>query len=675
MNGGSKMSHEKVVIDTNPSFKIDILTREIINPTNKNVIMQFDHNSERFSFEMPRYIEGHDMSECDKIEVHFINESANGKDKIKDKYTVKDLVIDPDDKWTIRFSWLLSGNTSIYEGKLVFSVRFTCYQENKVDYSWGTAVSSSILVAKGLNNNEEILVENSDAFEALRQELIAYTGAGKVTEEGGEIFNNYDENIATGKNSHAEGSKTEATGENSHAQNRKTKASGKHSHAQNYDTHAEGESSTAMGVQTKAWSKACVAEGNMTEAGRFNMGLMFVASHAEGNQTKAFGFYSHSEGQFSEANGTASHAEGTSTIAIGDFSHTEGSGTKAYKPACHAEGGSTIAGEIPKGEEVPIVYPETEVDPETFVPETGGSGSGTGGGTSSQERDWGCHSEGLNTRALAMAAHSEGEMTIADKYASHAEGIGTIAHTIAQHVQGVYNKIDNSQKYLHIVGNGKNDKKRSNAHTIDWDGNAWFRGKVYSSFGFDLDDSGWELAPRWGTQKQAYVVIGTKKHYADSGMFCDVVCKESDPLLDNGDDFVNAIREATTKAIGSGVHKEVIILPGVYKCSQMWNIDEPITIKGVGMPTIEMGGDAVILNDAITISSSNVSIEGVKLPNGLGAQQKEVEGLRINRCDIAGIVGDIKKSFITENVLGYIEVLSPETNVIANNIINGEPQL
>lgn len=34
-------------------------------------------------------------------------------------------------------------------------------------------------------------------------------------------------------------------------------------------------------------------------------------------------------------------------------------------------------------------------------------------------------------------------------------------------------------EYVHIVGNGTADDNRSNAHTLDWDGNAWFAGDIY----------------------------------------------------------------------------------------------------------------------------------------------------------------------------------------------------
>ena len=45
-------------------------------------------------------------------------------------------------------------------------------------------------------------------------------------------------------------------------------------------------------------------------------------------------------------------------------------------------------------------------------------------------------------------------------------------------MQGKYNINDVDDKYAHIVGNGTSNE-RSNAHTIDWNGNAWFAGDAY----------------------------------------------------------------------------------------------------------------------------------------------------------------------------------------------------
>lgn len=133
------------------------------------------------------------------------------------------------------------------------------------------------------------------------------------------------------------------------------------------------------------------------------------------------GMYSVVEGINNVASGIYSHAEGSNTTASGIFSHTEGNQTTASNNASHAEGYNTIA-------------------------------SGT-------------HS------------HAEGNWTTASGVYSHAEGFFTIA-TDYQHTQGKFNIEDTEKKYAHIVGNGTSRSNRSNAHTLDWKGNAWFKGKV-----------------------------------------------------------------------------------------------------------------------------------------------------------------------------------------------------
>lgn len=70
---------------------------------------------------------------------------------------------------------------------------------------------------------------------------------------------------------------------------------------------------------------------------------------------------------------------------------------------------------------------------------------------------------------------------------SFASGWGTIAASSCQNAQGKFNIEDAANKYLHIVGNGAADK-RSNAHTLDWDGNAWFAGDLYVG-GTSQDDA------------------------------------------------------------------------------------------------------------------------------------------------------------------------------------------
>lgn len=87
--------------------------------------------------------------------------------------------------------------------------------------------------------------------------------------------------------------------------------------------------------------------------------------------------------------------------------------------------------------------------------------------------------EGALSKATGQHTHAEGYWTEANGDYSHAEGFMTVAGSDYQHVQGKHNIIDETDTYAHIVGNGEGGSNLSNAHTLDWDGNAWFAGDVY----------------------------------------------------------------------------------------------------------------------------------------------------------------------------------------------------
>lgn len=175
-------------------------------------------------------------------------------------------------------------------------------------------------------------------------------------------------------------------------------------------------------------------------------------SVAVGRTTEASGPHSFAEGWNNDATGDSSHAEGINTLASGKFTHAEGNNTKATAESAHAEGYETIA----KGQ-----WSHAE-------------------GTKTQANGSAAHAEGDGCIANAARSHAEGQNTQARAVFSHAEGFGTYIPPAAagQHVQGKYNKQDDEGVYAHIVGNGTSEV-RSNAHTLDWDGNAWFAGKVF----------------------------------------------------------------------------------------------------------------------------------------------------------------------------------------------------
>lgn len=180
-----------------------------------------------------------------------------------------------------------------------------------------------------------------------------------------------------------------------------------------------------------------VVDGAVIEGAIIDISESFISKN------KASGTYTHAEGVGTTASGYSSHSEGQSTTASGDTSHAEGDNAIASGYSSHAEGGYTTA-----------------------------SGEAS-------------HAEGGGTEASGIRSHAEGQGTIASGNQSHAEGVSTIAKHSSQHVFGEYNIADSSTagqfahgNYIQIVGNGTTENSRSNARTLDWNGNETLAGKL-----------------------------------------------------------------------------------------------------------------------------------------------------------------------------------------------------
>lgn len=184
-------------------------------------------------------------------------------------------------------------------------------------------------------------------------------------------------------------------------------------------------------------------------------------------------------GSSSTATGTYSFAQGEAT-ASGNYSHAEGYQTTASNLTAHAEGFKSVAS----------------------------------GNTSHAEGDQ-CvasgvtsHAENSHTTASGHRSHAEGWKSIASNNDAHAEGFWTIAQGKSQHTEGELNIVDTGTTegsevrgtYIHIAGNGtfvnEETQIRSNAYTLDWNGNGWFAGDVYvgSTSGTNKDEGSKKLA-------------------------------------------------------------------------------------------------------------------------------------------------------------------------------------
>lgn len=171
--------HPGVVTDTDKQyFIVDPVTRTITNTTGKTVLIKNDHNSECFTFEIPRYIDNHDMTKCNVVEIHFINIDGKTREQNQGVYRITadrnpdDTIIGndeygllPDNSEKMFCRWLISRNVTKYAGTLNFAMRFVCTnmvtqsdgkEKKEVVYEWNTSICAGITVADTLYNSDDV---------------------------------------------------------------------------------------------------------------------------------------------------------------------------------------------------------------------------------------------------------------------------------------------------------------------------------------------------------------------------------------------------------------------------------------------------------------------------------------------------------------------------------------
>lgn len=166
------MAHEHNIVDSDKTFRINPATRAIENPSGKITLIQYDHNSERFGFSLPRFVEGHDMADSTSIQIHYINIGSNSENN-SGVYGVTDAAVDPDDPEMMKFSWLVSSNCTQLVGSLSFAIRFSCVNNGITEYSWGTSAFSGMNVSTSIQNTETVVMEHADIIAAWEARISA----------------------------------------------------------------------------------------------------------------------------------------------------------------------------------------------------------------------------------------------------------------------------------------------------------------------------------------------------------------------------------------------------------------------------------------------------------------------------------------------------------------------
>lgn len=175
MSWAFDQSTGQIVSDTDAAFTINPITREIQNTkSNKRILMQNDHNSERFSFKVPRFIDGRDVASCNLVQVQYLNVDSRSRESSSGVYTVTDMEVYPFINDMLTCSWLISNNATKFAGHLSFLLRFAhVTDDGLVKYAWSTDIYSEIAIVEGLNSDVIFEQEYVDVIEQWKDTLTA----------------------------------------------------------------------------------------------------------------------------------------------------------------------------------------------------------------------------------------------------------------------------------------------------------------------------------------------------------------------------------------------------------------------------------------------------------------------------------------------------------------------
>ncbi|MDM8237146.1 hypothetical protein [[Ruminococcus] torques] len=155
--------HAHNLTDSDVRYKIDGHTKKVTNMReNRAYITQGDKKSVILTFEMPRYIEGHDMSLTDWVTVAW--RVGTGEVANKGVYAVSDLKIDPENEEIVIFSWTVDGDVTEIPGDLSFVIQFSCIEGGEYEYIWKTSIITGLSISESLEVNHEEIEPKKNLF-------------------------------------------------------------------------------------------------------------------------------------------------------------------------------------------------------------------------------------------------------------------------------------------------------------------------------------------------------------------------------------------------------------------------------------------------------------------------------------------------------------------------------
>ena len=142
------MANHRGVKDSGEYFVISPISRKVTVPhAHKSIGTVGDHNSEQITFECPRIVDGHDVSQCASRYITWINVNGEiGHDELQIAQ------VEQGTEGMIYLSWTIRNPLTVAKGVVQFSVHFEDIdEEENTVYRWSTATCRDCDILDSIN--------------------------------------------------------------------------------------------------------------------------------------------------------------------------------------------------------------------------------------------------------------------------------------------------------------------------------------------------------------------------------------------------------------------------------------------------------------------------------------------------------------------------------------------
>lgn len=145
----------------------------------KRLGVQYDHNIETVTFDMPRYWDGCDLAQM-TLYINYMLPSREPGSHLVDQDSI---TIDPVNPDILHFDWTISGHTTKAKGNLAFLVCAKTVDDNgDEELHWNSELCSDCYISEGLEVTQAIIDRNADVINSLLVKMSIFESGWRAIE-------------------------------------------------------------------------------------------------------------------------------------------------------------------------------------------------------------------------------------------------------------------------------------------------------------------------------------------------------------------------------------------------------------------------------------------------------------------------------------------------------------